>query len=117
MSRLPAPGVMPDFAEEVAGRLDDAALLAGVRAAFRRLRPDEQDVVALCVWSDLDYAAAAQALGIPVGTVRSRLSRARRKLRDIAESRPASPAEPEWPSGQVRGEGLMRPQVTREGTR
>jgi RNA polymerase sigma-70 factor (ECF subfamily) len=36
--------------------------------------------VALCVWAGLDYAAAAQALGIPVGTVRSRLSRARAKL-------------------------------------
>ena len=117
ISRLPAPGMMPDFAEEVAGRLDDAARLAGVRAAFRRLRPDEQDVVALCAWSDLDYAAAAQALGIPVGTVRSRLSRARRKLREMAGSRPASAAEPERATGQMRGEGLTRPRATRGGTR
>jgi RNA polymerase sigma-70 factor (ECF subfamily) len=84
MSRLPEPASAPDFAEELAERIDDAARLAAVRAAFGRLRPAEQDVIALCVWSELDYAAAAQALGIPVGTVRSRLSRARVKLRRLA---------------------------------
>jgi DNA-directed RNA polymerase specialized sigma24 family protein len=73
-----------EVADELAGRLDDAARLAVARAAFGTLRPAEQDVVALCVWSELDYVAAAQALGIPVGTVRSRLSRARRKLRQLA---------------------------------
>lgn len=84
MARLSAPEAVPDFADELAGRIDDAARLAAVRAAFGQLRPAEQDVVALCVWSELDYAAAAQALGIPVGTVRSRLSRARRRLRHLA---------------------------------
>ena len=39
-------------------------------------------MLALCVWSGLNYAEAAEALGVPVGTVRSRLSRARRKLQD-----------------------------------
>jgi RNA polymerase sigma-70 factor (ECF subfamily) len=84
MARLPDTGAVPDFADEVAARIDDAARLARVRAAFGRLRPGEQEVIALCVWSDLDYAAAAEALGVPVGTVRSRLSRARRKLRASA---------------------------------
>ncbi len=36
----------------------------------------QQDVIALCVWSALSYEEAAAALGAPVGTVRSRLSRA-----------------------------------------
>jgi RNA polymerase sigma factor (sigma-70 family) len=84
MDRLPPAPVVPDFADDVAARIDDTARLAVVRAAFGWLRPGEQEVIALCVWSELDYAAAAQALGIPVGTVRSRLSRARRKLRALA---------------------------------
>lgn len=94
MARLPAPEPVPDFADELAGRIDDAARLAVARAAFARLRPAEQDVIALCVWSELDYAAAAEALGIPVGTVRSRLSRARRKLRQ-------SVGEPDDPGEQL----------------
>lgn len=94
MARLPLAPVVPDFADELAGRIDDAARLAQVRTALRALKPGEQDVVALCVWSGLDYAAAAQALGIPVGTVRSRLSRARARLRESA-------GEPEGLSGQA----------------
>jgi RNA polymerase sigma-70 factor (ECF subfamily) len=42
-------------------------------------------VFVLCVCSQLDYAAAAEALGVPVGTVRSRLSRARARLRALAQ--------------------------------
>ena len=44
----------------------------------------EQDVFVLCAWSELSYEDAALALGIPVGTVRSRLSRARARLRELA---------------------------------
>ena len=80
MSRLPQAPDVPDFADELAGRLDDAARLEGIHAALGRLRRGERDVLALCVWSGLNYAETAQALGVPVGTVRSRLSRARRKL-------------------------------------
>ena len=49
----------------------------------------------LCIWSGLDYATAAAALGVPVGTVRSRLSRARRRLRKLvhADREPAGGRE------------------------
>lgn len=80
VARLPRPESVRDFADEVAGQLDDAAYLKAVRAAVDRLRRPEREVLALCAWGGLDYAAAAEALGIPVGTVRSRLSRARTKL-------------------------------------
>ena len=96
MARLPQAPVVPDFADDLAERIDDAAQLAKVQLALRKLRPGERDVVALCVWSGLDYAAAAQALGIPIGTVRSRLSRARSKLRK-------SVGEPGAASEQVEG--------------
>ncbi|WP_307167596.1 RNA polymerase sigma factor [Streptomyces rishiriensis] len=77
--------VVGDFAEEVAGRVDDARRLAEVRRVLGRLRRHEREVIALCVWGGLDYAQAAEALGVPVGTVRSRLSRARGRLREIVE--------------------------------
>ncbi|MFF3752435.1 RNA polymerase sigma factor [Streptomyces sp. NPDC002018] len=84
VSRLPREEAFPDFAEELVGRIDDAAQVALFRAALSRLRRPEREVVALCVWSGLDYATAARTLGIPVGTVRSRLSRARKKLHKFA---------------------------------
>lgn len=57
-----------------------------VRLVLRRMRSlprAQQDVVALCIWSGLSYEDAAYALGVPVGTVRSRLSRARRTLTEL----------------------------------
>ncbi|MFD9946485.1 RNA polymerase sigma factor [Nonomuraea sp. NPDC059023] len=78
--RLSPDAPAPDFADQVADRAAAAAQIHAVRQAFDRLRRPEQDVVALCVWAGLDYEQAAQALGIPVGTVKSRLSRARARL-------------------------------------
>ncbi len=89
MSRLPKAPVVPDFADELAGRLDDAARLERIHTALGRLRRGERDVLALCVWAGLNYAEAAEALRVPVGTVRSRLSRARRKLQNQGEPGPA----------------------------
>ncbi|MFI6332853.1 RNA polymerase sigma factor [Micromonospora chersina] len=83
LSRLPRAEVVPDFAEEVAARIRNRQRLALVRTALAALRQPEREVLALCVWSGLDYAEAAAALGVPVGTVRSRLSRARTKLHKL----------------------------------
>ncbi|MFI6500192.1 RNA polymerase sigma factor [Nonomuraea typhae] len=87
MARMPRADPVPDFADELIGRVADAQRLADVRAAFARLRRHEQDVLSLCAGAGLDYAEAAEALGIPVGTVRSRLSRARKKLELAAAAR------------------------------
>jgi len=91
MSRLAPPPTAADFADELADRIDDAARIADTRKAIGRLSRREQEVIELCVWSGLDYAMAAEALGIPVGTVRSRLSRARKKLERLV-SPPGGPA-------------------------
>lgn len=62
-----------------------------VGAALAALEPGDRDVVLLVAWEDLTYEQVAAALDIPVGTVRSRLHRARRLLRaalvvdDVAE--------------------------------
>jgi RNA polymerase sigma factor (sigma-70 family) len=81
LSRLAAPDESPGFADDVIGRLDDATRLAALHRALTSLRRDEFEVLALCVWSGLSYGETAEALGIPVGTVRSRLSRARARAR------------------------------------
>lgn len=52
-----------------------------VENALKRLPDQFREVVILCDLEGLSYAEAAQALGIPIGTVRSRLSRAREILR------------------------------------
>ena len=52
-------------------------------ALLARLPRREQEVFALCAWSGLSYEDAAIALEIPVGTVRSRLSRARARLQEL----------------------------------
>ncbi|WP_327089121.1 RNA polymerase sigma factor [Nonomuraea sp. NBC_01738] len=80
MTRAPRAEPVADFADEVVGRIADAERVTAVSRAFDGLRKAEQDVLSLCVGAGLDYAEAAEALGIPVGTVRSRLSRARKKL-------------------------------------
>ncbi|MEX3101833.1 RNA polymerase subunit sigma-70 [Streptomyces sp. V2] len=109
LARLPPAAVVSDFADEIAGRLDDAAQLALVQEALRRLRRPEREVLALCVWSGLDYTTAARALGVPVGTVRSRLSRARKKL--------AKHMEPPHTPRQMKGDRTPAVGPLKEGNR
>lgn len=85
LGRLPPRGDIPDFADEVVDRVELTQQLVAARAALARLRRSEREVLALVVWSDLAYAEAADALGVRVGTVKSRLSRARTRLRALAE--------------------------------
>lgn len=93
---------VPDHAEEVADRLDDRQRLATALSALASLRRPEREVIALCLGEGLDYEAAAQALGVPVGTVASRLSRARKKLRKRAGSDAGSDAG----AGAGAGDGV-----------
>lgn len=76
----------PDFAEEATMRLNDEAAMRQLLRVFSRLPQREQDVVALCDWSGLSYEDAAVSLGIPIGTVRSRLARGRRRLRELTKN-------------------------------
>ncbi|MER5514747.1 RNA polymerase sigma factor [Streptomyces sp. NPDC002763] len=83
LSRLPEPVV---HEEPVADRAVARAGATGVRrelaAALGGLSARHRDVVLLVAWADLDYEEAAEALGVPVGTIRSRLHRARGRLRE-----------------------------------
>lgn len=110
VARLPRPEAVRDFADEVAGNLDDQAYLRAVRTAVDRLRRPEREVLALCAWGGLDYAAAAEALGIPVGTVRSGSpGPARSSPRSSATGNPTAGADRQeaatapWPGPSRRG--------------
>ncbi|ULR52684.1 RNA polymerase sigma factor [Streptomyces deccanensis] len=98
---------VPDFADALVGRMEDADRLAAAHAALAKLRRREREVFALCVWSGLSYAAAADALGVPVSTVRSRLARARQRLRGLAEAELAR--RPERRPAQHPERGRTRP--------
>jgi RNA polymerase sigma factor (sigma-70 family) len=114
VARLPAPGAEPDHADAVVDRIADEARLAAARRALAALRPQEREVFLLCVWSQLDYAQAAEALGVPVGTVRSRLARARAKLRELVPTM----EEPARRPGQLSGDrGFAVRSTTQETAR
>ncbi|MDI2132817.1 RNA polymerase sigma factor [Yinghuangia seranimata] len=85
LDRLPPRGDVPDFADEVVDGVVTAGQLAAARRALARLRQADREVLALVVWEGLGYEEAATALGVRVGTVKSRLSRARARLRTLAE--------------------------------
>lgn len=74
------PQADADHADDVAAKVDDQRRMSDIHRALARLPRHEQEVVELCIWAGLDQQAAATALGIAVGTVKSRLSRARTRL-------------------------------------
>jgi RNA polymerase sigma-70 factor (ECF subfamily) len=82
LARLPPAATETDIASATDNRLDDAYAMRDLLARLRRLPRAQQDVFVLCAWMDLTYEQVAAALNVPVGTVRSRLARARHRLRD-----------------------------------
>ena len=72
-------------ADEVVDQLEAGRRVERVLRRLATLPQTEQDVFLLVGWEELSYAETAVALGIPVGTVRSRLARVRRTLRELEE--------------------------------
>lgn len=98
----PADKSSDDHADAVAAAVDGERQMAEIRRAVSRLPRHEREVVELCAWSGLDHKGAAVALGVPVGTVKSRLHRARRRLAAGLGEWPATsprprPADPPQP--------------------
>ncbi|WP_374010384.1 RNA polymerase sigma factor [Leifsonia sp. LS-T14] len=84
LARIPIPAPQEDHAPAVDDTLDGAGRDRKVREAFTKLSKRDQDVITLCVLEELTTAQAADALGVPEGTVKSRLSRARKRLTELA---------------------------------
>ena len=86
-------------ADEVLDRVTAAQLRPRIMQVLAGLSDRDRELVLLVAWAELSYEQAAQALGVPLGTVRSRLHRIRVKLRRAA------------------GLTLRRPRRTREDRR
>jgi RNA polymerase sigma factor (sigma-70 family) len=76
-------------------RADSAAVSAALARVLATMPDRDRDVLLLVAWADMSYAEIAQALNIPIGTVRSRLNRARRQLRWLVRSESVSYPESE----------------------
>ena len=77
------PGREPDgHADRVDARVSAEGLRGRLAGAIAGLSAGDRDVLLLVALADMSHEEVAAALGIPYGTVGSRLSRARRKVRD-----------------------------------
>ncbi|ACY99863.1 MULTISPECIES: RNA polymerase sigma factor [Thermomonospora] len=87
LARMVPHEAAEDHGDRVAARVTAQALR--LAPAVRKLASGDRDVLLLVVLGGLSYAEVAEALGIPLGTVGSRMNRARRKLRrSLGESNP-----------------------------
>lgn len=86
--RLAGSGRPDDLAVEVVWRLDAQRRVVdcGLIDAINDLSPDDRETFYLYAVGEASYAEVSEALGIPLGTVRSRLSRVRRNLRSALEA-------------------------------
>lgn len=71
--------------ERVGERVDAEAAVASVGSVVSQLAPGDRDALFLFAVEGLTYPEVAAALAIPVGTVRSRISRARARLRELID--------------------------------
>jgi len=71
---------------------EDRALSGELVGALRRLSGADRDALLLVVWGELSYEEAATALEVPIGTVKSRIARARRALAAAVDRRAGEPS-------------------------
>jgi RNA polymerase sigma factor (sigma-70 family) len=94
--------VSSDGLDEVDDRLDAERLWHDVATAIGDLPQGERDALLLFAWEGMSYDEIAVALDIPTGTVRSRLNRARRRLRELIGE-----AEEQHDAGRLRPDRVL----------
>ena len=82
----PLEDEMPELAQE---ERPDTLVMRDLDRAISRLPADQRAVLLLVTLEEMSYDEVARTLGIPIGTVMSRLSRAREKLRAMMGGQPA----------------------------
>ncbi|MEV4774314.1 RNA polymerase sigma factor [Microbacterium sp. LWH12-1.2] len=90
------PESVPDHAEAVLGEEGREVVRTGVRAAFERLSPRDQEILALCIIEELTPQDVAKVLRVPSGAVRTRLSRAKARLRAAIGDLGSTEWDGEW---------------------
>lgn len=86
MAKLHVARPAADHAETVTEHVDAERRAQQVLRELAKLPRTEQEVIQAIAWMELTHAEAAELLQIPVGTVKSRLARAHRKLRSLVVS-------------------------------
>jgi RNA polymerase sigma factor (sigma-70 family) len=109
LARTGTDPVTEPFTDRVDERVSASGASRRLAAALMKLPAGHRDVLLLTAWGDLTYEQVAVALDVPVGTVRSRLSRARSRLRRaLGEPDPAALSDEMTPADGRDG-GLRRP--------
>jgi RNA polymerase sigma factor (sigma-70 family) len=88
---------LDDVANELAAPAETPEHTLDLQRCLLRLPAEQREVLLLVTLQDLGYEEAARITGVPIGTVMSRLSRARARLRDLMEGKPM-PATPSAPA-------------------
>ncbi|MCQ6270830.1 sigma-70 family RNA polymerase sigma factor [Pseudarthrobacter sp. R1] len=97
--KLPRVETAPDHGDSVADAVDRDRRSQLLHRAYRSLGRKDQEIIALCVLEEMSTTEVSELLGIPPGTVKSRLSRAKQKLSQLLNPQtgllPANPLTPE----------------------
>src|SRR5262249_19251082 len=91
-------------------------LFPRVADAIDALPSDEREALLLFAWEELSYQSVAEALEVPIGTVRSRLNRARARLRELLEPKEKNKVKSRSGRWTWRGSCDGRPRSTRRSS-
>lgn len=86
--------------DSLAARADAEHLAPTLARALSKLSAADRDALLMFAWADMSYEEIADALNVPIGTIRSRLNRARRIMREALDSAPV--VRDDAPDGTVR---------------
>ncbi|WP_344355513.1 RNA polymerase sigma factor [Streptomyces gobitricini] len=99
MARTGTDAVSHAWTDRSDSRIAAQAVQARLAAALAGLSEGDRHVLLLVAWADLEYQEVAEALSIPLGTVRSRLNRARKKVRLALGGADPTLVHDFWPAG------------------